>query len=596
MTPTNSDSDDDNVPNVRSSLRLRLVIAILFVIAAVTFYLTNSILMERFSQSTANRAELRLALYGGNLKSELQRNSIVPQLLARDQSLITALELNDFSKTSQRLISFLDEINAASLSLLDVDGRTVASTERHNIAAAHREKAYFVDAMRSNETVFSVVEKESGGFGFYYAKRLEAQNAPLGVILVEVDLLQFERAWAGIADAVFVSDSSGVIVLSTEPRWRGLTEEEALTREPAESAIDRALRFTADWAGGDSQFDSYFQGRAVMRQQGRLGFQGWQITNFTAYSTVRERINAILAFEIMLFALIFAAGFYFLNRRNTLRLVLFQRESEDLRALNQRLQREIAERKKVEENLQVAEQSLAQSSKLAALGEMSAAVSHELNQPLAAMKTYLAGAGLLLRRNRPDEALAAFSRIDDLLERMGAITRQLKSYARKGGESFQPVNMADAVSSSLAMMDPQLQQHKVRLSKVISDQDALVMGDRMRIEQVLINLIRNAIDAIKTVKDPEIEIILSTGQMISLTVRDNGFGIADLDDLFEPFYTTKQAGEGTGLGLAISSGIINDMGGRLMARNSDEGGAVFEVILPPIDEYNTGKEPFEAAE
>jgi len=589
MTSKNSDSDDDNIQNVRGPLRLRLVISILFVIAAVTLFLTNSFLMERFSQSTANRAELRLALYGGNLKSELQRNSIVPQLLARDQSLITALELKDFSQTSLRLISFLDEINAASLSLLDVDGRTVASTERHKIAAAHREKGYFVDAMRSNDTVFNVDEKESGGFGFYYAKRLEAQNIPLGVILVEVDLLQFERAWAGIADAVFVSDSSGIIVLSTEPRWRGLTEVEALKREPAESAIDRALRFTADWAGVDSQFDSYFQGRAVMRQQGRLGFQGWQITNFTAYSTVRERINAILALEIMLFALIFAVGFYFLNRRNTLRLVSFQRESEDLRALNQRLQREIAERKKVEENLQVAEQSLAQSSKLAALGEMSAAVSHELNQPLAAMKTYLAGAALLLRRNRSDEAMAAFSRIDDLLERMGAITHQLKSYARKGGESFQPVNMADAVSSALAMMDPQLQQHKVRLSKVISDQDGLVMGDRMRIEQVLINLIRNAVDAIKTVKDPEIEIILSTGQMISLTVRDNGFGIANLDNLFEPFYTTKQAGDGTGLGLAISSGIVNDMGGRLMARNSDDGGAVFEVILPPIDEYNTEK-------
>ena len=589
MTSKNSDSDDDNIRNVRGPLRLRLVISILFVIAAVTLFLTNSFLMERFSQSTANRAELRLALYGGNLKSELQRNSIVPQLLARDQSLITALESKDFSQTSLRLISFLDEINAASLSLLDADGRTVASTERHNIAAAHREKGYFVDAMRSNDTVFNVDEKESGGFGFYYAKRLEAQNIPLGVILVEVDLLQFERAWAGIADAVFVSDSSGIIVLSTEPRWRGLTEVEALKREPAESAIDRALRFTADWAGVDSQFDSYFQGRAVMRQQGRLGFQGWQITNFTAYSTVRERINAILALEIMLFALIFAVGFYFLNRRNTLRLVSFQRESEDLRALNQRLQREIAERKKVEENLQVAEQSLAQSSKLAALGEMSAAVSHELNQPLAAMKTYLAGAALLLRRNRSDEAMAAFSRIDDLLERMGAITHQLKSYARKGGESFQPVNMADAVSSALAMMDPQLQQHKVRLSKVISDQDALVMGDRMRIEQVLINLIRNAVDAIKTVKDPEIEIILSTGQMISLTVRDNGFGIANLDNLFEPFYTTKQAGDGTGLGLAISSGIVNDMGGRLMARNSDDGGAVFEVILPPIDEYNTEK-------
>lgn len=594
MTPTPNDSEDDVIPTARSSLRLRGVVAAFFVIAAFTLYLTNNILVDRFSQSTANRAELRLALYGGNLKSELQRNSIVPQLLARDQSLIASLESDDFSQTSQRLISFLDEINAASLSLLDVDGRSVASTERQNISTAHKEKAYFLNAMRSNDTIFSVEEKDSGGFGFYYAKRLDAQNEPLGVILVEVDLLQFERAWAGIADAVFVSDSSGIIVLSTEPRWRGLTEEEALKREPAESAIDRALRFTADWTGSDTQFDRYFQGRAVMRQQGRLGFQGWQITNFTAYSTVRERINSILAFEIMFFALIFAAGFYALNRRNTLRLLLFQRESAELRGLNQRLQREIAERKKVEQNLEVAEQSLAQSSKLAALGEMSAAVSHELNQPLAAMKTYLAGANLLLRRNRPEEASAAFSRIDDLLERMGAITRQLKSYARKGGESFQPVNMADAIASSLTMMDPQLQQYKVRLSKVISDQDALVMGDRMRIEQVLINLFRNAIDAIKSVKDPEIEIILSTGQMISLTVRDNGFGIADLDDLFEPFYTTKQAGEGTGLGLAISSGIINDMGGRLTARNSEEGGAVFEVILPPFDEYNTRQEPFEA--
>jgi two-component system C4-dicarboxylate transport sensor histidine kinase DctB len=229
-------------------------------------------------------------------------------------------------------------------------------------------------------------------------------------------------------------------------------------------------------------------------------------------------------------------------------MALFQRESAELRALNARLRREIAERERVQETLAVAEQTLEQSSKLAALGEMSAAVSHELNQPLAAMKTYLAGARLLLRRNRPDEALTAFHRIDDLIERMGAITKQLKSYARKGQTSLSPVDMSEAVASALSMMEPQLKARHVRISRNMPDHPVRVMGDRMRIEQVLINMLRNALDATKTVRSPEIEILLAEGDTVTLSVRDNGHGIDDLDALFEPFYTTKQPGEGTGLG------------------------------------------------
>src|SRR5690606_6865762 len=158
---------------------------------------------------------------------------------------------------------------------------------------------------------------------------------------------------------------------------------------------------------------------------------------------------------------------YFLSRKNALRMALFQRESAELRALNNRLQREIAERERVQETLAVAEQTLAQSSKLAALGEMSAAVSHELNQPLAAMKTYLAGAGLLRRRNRPEEALSSFQRIDDLIERMVAITKQLRSYARKSGETLTPVNMGDSLASALSMMEPQLKQRRIRISRAL---------------------------------------------------------------------------------------------------------------------------------
>jgi two-component system C4-dicarboxylate transport sensor histidine kinase DctB len=261
-------------------------------------------------------------------------------------------------------------------------------------------------------------------------------------------------------------------------------------------------------------------------------------------------------------------------------MAFFMRESAELRQLNKRLQREIAERERVQETLAVAEQTLEQSSKLAALGEMAAAVSHELNQPLAAMKTYLAGARLLLTRARPDEALSSFGRIDDLIERMGAITRQLKSYARKGAEELSPVNMGDALASSLSMMEPQLRQRQVEITRIVPDTPVEVMGDRMRIEQVMVNLLRNALDATKSERHPQVDIILSAGETATLTVRDNGPGIADKDALFEPFYTTKLPGEGVGLGLAISSGIVNDLGGRLTARDGQAGGAVFEMSLP----------------
>ncbi len=558
--------------------RLRLVVVLILLVAGVTLYITNFWLTDRFTETTRNRAELRLALYSGNVISELQRNSVVPLLLAQDPSLIGALNSGDFSQSSQRLISFRDEIGAASLIMLDASGRVVAATDRSLIGSQYRATPYFIDALRANDTVFSVVELETGAKEFTYSRRITSDREAIGVIVVEVDLRKFESSWAGIADAVLVTDSEGTIILSTEPRWRGHTIENALAAKSAPSAIARALQATTDWSL--TMPDAYILGEAVMRSDGRIPFQGWRIVSFTTYSSVRERVNGVLALEIMGFALLLALAFYFMSRKAQSRSRLFQRESAELRILNQRLQREIASRVEAEKNLLVAEQTLAQSSKLAALGEMSAAVSHELNQPLAAMKTYLAGARLLLQRKRPDEALSSFQRIDDLIDRMGAITRQLKSYARKGGEAFEPLDVREAVSSALAMMEPQLKSRRVAISRTMPAIPVMVVADRLRLEQVFINLFRNAIDATKHAADPQIQLILSAGDSATLSVRDNGHGIADLDSLFEPFYTTKQAGDGVGLGLAISSGIVNDFGGRLTARNAPEGGAVFEVRLP----------------
>ncbi|PJE28222.1 C4-dicarboxylate transport sensor protein DctB [Pseudooceanicola marinus] len=563
------------------SWRARIALALFLVVVIVIMAVTNAMLMQRYTEPTRNRAELRLALFGANIVSELQLNSIVPQLLARDQELIGALNSDDFSTSTLRLMSFLDEISAQGLVLLDEDGRIVAATNRNRLGENHRQSRYFIEAQRSNGTVFSVIPRETGGFSFVYSRRIDFQGSLIGVIMVEADLAKFERSWAGISDALLVKDSEGRIILSTEPLWRGLTEDQAVARETPSSAIERALYATTDWT---TEVDGYLEGEAVMRVGSRIPFRGWQVVSYTSYQSVREQVNGVLALEIMGFAILLALAFYALSRKTMLRLSVFQRESADLRALNERLQREIAERERMEKNLEVAEQTIAQSQKLAALGEMSAAVAHELNQPLAAMKTYLAGAQLLLKRARPDEALASFSRIDDLIGRMGAITRQLKSYARTGGDGFTPVNVGDALASSLSMMEPQLRQRRVRITRALPERPVMVMADRVRLEQVMINLLKNALDATANVEDAKIDILLSAGETATLTVRDNGEGIQDLDALFEPFYTTKQPGDGTGLGLAISSGIIADLGGRLTARNAEAGGAVFEVQLPILSD------------
>ncbi len=562
----------------RRRLILRVGAVVFFAIAICTVWITNALLTERFTDSTRNRAEVRLALYSGNLMSALQRAGVVPLLLSRDPALIGALTSQDYSQSTQRLISYLDEIGASSLMLLDAGGRVVASTDRSLLGTDMQAEPFFVAAQRSPDTVFTVSRRETGAFAFDYSRRIEVQGELAGAIIVGVDLKQFEESWAGFADAVLVTDSKEQVILATESRWRGLTEEEALARRTATGAIQRAIRSTAEWTV--APIDAYVGGEAVMRQSTRIPFQGWRMTSFTTYSSVREQVNGVLALEIMGFALILAAMSWLVSRKALSRLTFFQRESYELRRLNTALQREVAERERAEKNLEVAEQTVQQTSKLAVLGEMSAAVSHELNQPLAAMKTYLAGARLLVQRKRLEEALSSFHRIDDLIERMGAITRQLKSYARKGGIALEPLDLRDCLSSALALMEPQLRRGEVKIERTVPPEPVPVVADHIRIEQVIVNLLRNAIDATREVDEPRIEILLTGGVTASLTVRDNGTGIGDLDQLFEPFYTTKAPGDGTGLGLAISSGIVGDMGGRLTARNARSGGAVFEMQLP----------------
>ena len=578
MIPQQANEPSRRWPN----LIVRLGVILLIISTITIILLSNLYLTQNYSQVKRTEAERELSLYSGRLISELQRISVVPLLLSRDTGLISDINTKDYQLTSQRLITFSDEIRVKSITLLERFGRIVASSDRSDLGQNLRGQNFFFNAMRQSGTVFTISDNEKGRRSFFYSRKLESQGKVLGVIVVEVGLDNLFTTWSANDATIMVTNSKGIVVLSTDQDFLNQSLETALLAQPTLTALERAIRATGDWNG--TEVDAYIEDQALYRLDTAIPFQGWRLTYLTPFQSVREKVNGVLAIGITALAFLLALGFYFLSRRATRQSFLFKAESEELRALNDRLSNEITQRERAERNLQVAEASLEQSSKLAALGEMSAAVSHELNQPLAAMRTYLAAAKLLLSRRRSDEALSSFQRIDDLISRMSTITQQLKSYSRKGSDDLIPVDFISSINTSIAMMAPQLGQQAVEITKSLPDTPVSVLADPVRLEQVVINLLRNALDAMKGQTERYLQISLTAGEMATLTIQDNGPGIENLDEMFEPFFTTKKPGEGVGLGLAISSSIAKDLDGRLFARNVSPRGAVFEFQLPQIVE------------
>lgn len=542
----------------------------------LVLWASTSFLTDRFTTEQREKSLQRAGLYASTISATLQRNAYVPLLLSRDQTLIYALITGDYSVTSTRLISFKEDLSAASIILMDINGLVVAATEPRDIFVEDERPGFFVRALRESETVFQALRIDGKISGFYYARKIEFEDESIGVIVVEVDLQRQENFWRRSGANVVLSDSTGDILLASQPTWRDTTLQDLLTSTYRPTPSERLFGNVEE----SPQSFVYIDGQRLLVSEASVGFLGWDLSYFASLEDVQARVNAFIALELMILAMLAALIFYLISRKTTRKSTEIQAESAELHRLNKRLSSEIEQRQRAEQMLETAEQSLEQASKLAALGQMSASVSHELNQPLAAMRTYLAGARLLLQRNRTEEALISFQRIDDLIERMGAITKQLKSHATKASDLKITIDLRDSVASAMSMMAPQLGQTQVNIVRNLPDQAANVIADPVRIEQIIVNLLRNALDAVKPIEDKRIEITLKVEDAITLTIQDNGTGIEDASTLFEPFATTKKPGEGVGLGLAISAGFASDMGGKLTGRNATPVGAIFELQLP----------------
>lgn len=584
MDPINSDNDLDSLENSlsRNPITARVFLFSLSVLFVVLLVATNSFFTSKYLNDIKQEGEIRLTQNERNIVNELQKNSVIPQFLVRDQSIWNALLSNNFSSLPQMFSEFIDEISIESITLMDRTGQIVAVAGKENLNVNSSNKIIFNTAISTNDTVMNIIEKNENEFGFFYSRKIENDQRVLGVLSIEVDLKKFENSWKSAGERIFISNGEGKIVLATEPTWKGLSEDLAWKNQNSKNIIKRGYSVAKGWVGSNES-DQYFNDSSFVRFNKNIPILNWKMSSFENYSGVRERVNTILALEILIFLLLLVLSLYSLNRKKILRLNLFEEETIKLRELNKKLETEMEQRKRVEKNLLAVEQTLEQHSKLAALGEMSAAISHELNQPLAAMKTYLAGASLLLKRNRPQETVAALMRIDGLIHRMGEITKQLKSFARKNTESFVPLNFNDAILEAMSIMEPQLKQSGIKIDTNIPSEPVLIVGDQQRLEQVIINLIRNAIDALDDTELPSITISLYKNNSVRFSIRDNGKGINDLEKLFEPFQTSKDPGKGLGLGLAISSNIISELGGSLSGENLTPTGAEFTIKLPLFD-------------
>jgi two-component system C4-dicarboxylate transport sensor histidine kinase DctB len=254
-----------------------------------------------------------------------------------------------------------------------------------------------------------------------------------------------------------------------------------------------------------------------------------------------------------------------------------------LQQMTQNLSDENVVRRMAEQKLRQAQSELIQAAKMAVLGQMSAGITHELNQPLTALRTMADNAKVLIERDRLDEARTNLSTISQLVGRMGLITGQLRQFARKADASLRPVPVAAAITAALFLVERRVEQERVSFRMSMPDQDVQALCDSNRLEQVLVNLFTNALDAMAGCEVRQLSVgVERTAERVMIGVADTGPGIPEhiRSHLFEPFFTTKPQGQGLGLGLAISEQIVREFGGLMRVEAADTGGARFIIELP----------------
>lgn len=569
--------------------RLLLLLPPLAVLAAAV--LAADWAEDRSRERSDAGARERLTLYRETILRELEKYRYLPYLVARDPRAVGVLSDPAETDAANRFLKDLAATTGAdALYVMNGKGLTVAAsnfdTANSFMGRNYAFRPYFQAALDGEEGRFFAVGATTGEPGFFFARSTPSGTQPRGVVVVKVDMDRLERNWREGGETVIVTDVHGVVFLGTRDDWR------YASIAPLDDMVVAAIRSDRQYGGERLQSlqegpahatDLTIDGTAYRQARLRVGLLDWSIHYFTPLTEVRAPRSTVWAAAFALI-LVYAVGLLFLRSRRLGRVTAgLRQDAAGLRDLNRRLVDEVEERRRVERELRETQADLARASRLAAVGQMSAAVAHELNQPLAALGMFVSGARLYHQRGEVAEVLENLDEIDALRLRMASLTQELKRFARPGESRIETVDLRECLKTSAKLVRPRIEETGVALQLHITSADLTATTAPLRVEQVLVNLIRNAIDACQGEPEPRVEArAWSEGATAMIEVADNGAGIPDelRERIFEPFFTTKPAAAGLGLGLAISARIVEDLGGGLSVREGRSGGACFVLSLP----------------
>ncbi|WP_027664152.1 ATP-binding protein [Rhizobium leguminosarum] len=589
------------------------VLALLAVVASL--WASGEIGRHRAEAALEEQARMDARLNAALLRTVLEKYRALPFVLSQDAALAAALAGNDagaFERLSQKLENLAAGTKAAVIYVIDKDGMAVSASNWREptsfVGNDYRFREYFQGAVERGQAEHFALGTVSKKPGLYISQRISGSNGLLGVVVVKVEFDDVEADWNASNTPSYVVDERGIVLITSVPSWRFMTigriAEDRLT------AIRESLQF------GDAPLQPLpldmvrnlgdgldVVGIVMPGDAGKTSFldvatsvpaTGWHLQHLVALGpSVDAGIREARMLALLILLPLLAGAAFLLRRRHviTLRISSEQRAREelerrvaertlDLSQARDRLQAEIVGHKSTEQKLQAVQQDLVQANRLAILGQVAAGVAHEINQPVATIRAYADNARTFLDRGQTAPAGENLESIAALTERIGSITEELKTFARKGRGSAEPTGLKDVIEGAVMLLRSRFAGRMDTLDIDLPPAELQVMGNRIRLEQVLINLLQNALEAVAPkAGEGRVEVRTATDAgMVTVTVADNGPGIPPeiRKGLFTPFNTSKESG--LGLGLVISKDIVGDYGGRMEVL-SDSSGTRFIVQL-----------------
>ena len=569
-----------------------------FIFAGIAIQLSKSATVETLRTDALRQATAQ----SSELGSELQKFSLVPIILRENPDVLAALSVGSNSNIERlnfKLKSLTEQTHATYIYAIDKSGRTIASSNfdlsDSFVGRDYRFRPYFLRAMQNGDSKYYAKGQTTGRAGLFLAGRISDEGEALGVIVVKVEFNDIAERWSDPASTSLVVNQDGIILFSSDntlnfktlkplspKRETEVFEARQFGLEPLEDAgIDISAR----------PFTINNRDERTVTSQVEIDELEWTLyrsvpINAAVTSAKYKALFIILLVGIALLSLMLA--YRRRRQKETEKAAVTEllksevaRQTKELSKTNEKLEHEISQREAVNLRFRAAREELAQANRLGSVGAITASVAHELNQPVSAIRTYAENANKFLSRGNSEQTTKNLNSIVSLTERIGSISTELRRYARRGTRQIGPIRLEDLFDGVNLLMGQRLISKGVdfRLERNLNHYPPVSAG-RVRLEQVFVNLLVNAIDATESKTNPQIEIsILNDTPMMEILVADNGTGIEEnfAAQIYTPFITSKD--KGMGMGLGIAKDILMEFGGSIELVDSPLGGAAFLIKL-----------------